>query len=63
MTWGEVKLATLQKMFSSDGTTINVNDESIKEYLNSMPAAANEAIRMLATSYAPVRKSEEVSKT
>lgn len=63
VTWGEVKLATLQKMFSSDGTTINANDESIKEYLNSMPAAANEAVRMLASSVAPVRKSEEVQKT
>lgn len=63
MTWGDVKLATLQKMFSSDGATINKNDESIKEYLNSMPAAANEAIRMLATSVAPVRKSEEISKS
>ena len=49
MTWGQIKLTALQKMFSADGTTIDENDDSIKEYLYSMPAAANEAIRMLVT--------------
>lgn len=62
MTWGEIKLATLQKMFSSDGDTIDVNDDSIKEYLYSMPAAANEAIRMLVTAGIPLRKSKTVEK-
>ena len=57
MTWGEIKLTALQKMFSSDGTKIDTNDESIKEYLYSMPAAANEAIRMLVTAGIPVRSS------
>lgn len=62
MTWGEIKLTTLQKMFSSDGTKIDTNDESIKEYLYSMPAAANEAIRMLVTAGIPVRSSNYVTK-
>lgn len=62
MTWGEIKLTTLQKMFSSDGTEIDSNDESIKEYLYSMPAAANEAIRILVTSGVPVRSSNYVTK-
>lgn len=62
MTWGEIKLTTLQKMFSSDGTKIDTNDESIKEYLYSMPAAANEAIRMLVTAGIPVRNNALVTK-
>ncbi len=47
-TWGEIKLATLQKMFASKGTTINV-DSSTEEYIHSMPQACNEALQMLAT--------------
>lgn len=62
MTWGQVKLTTLQKMFSADGTTIDENDDSIKEYIYSMPAAANEAIRMLVTSGVHLRNSNTVSK-
>lgn len=48
MTWKEVKLATLQKMFAADGTEIP-NDESTKEYVAGMPGAANEALAMLCT--------------
>lgn len=62
MTWGEIRLTTLQKMFSADGTTIDENDDSIKEYLYSMPAAANEAIRMLVTAGIHARKSSLVQK-
>ena len=29
MTWKEVKLATLQKMFSAEGLTINEADDSV----------------------------------
>lgn len=47
-TWGDIKLATLQKMFASKGTTLNV-DSSTEEYIYSMPQAANEALQMLAT--------------
>lgn len=46
-TWYDIKLATLQKMFSA-GTTI-VNDESTADYLAAMPYTANEGLQMLAT--------------
>lgn len=47
-TWGDIKLATLQKMFAADGSSI-VNDESTKDYLAGMPYAANEGLVRLAT--------------
>lgn len=62
MTWGQIKLTALQKMFSADGITIDENDDSIKEYIYSMPQAANEAIRMLVTAGIQVRKSNVVEK-
>lgn len=46
-TWYDIKLATLQKMFSA-GTTI-VNDESTSDYLAAMPYTANEGLQMLVT--------------
>lgn len=48
MTWKDIKLATLQKMFSADGTTIP-SDDSTKDYIAAMPYAANEGILMMAT--------------
>lgn len=48
MTWRDVKLATLQKMFASKGQTIQV-DSSNEEYINSMPQACNEGLQLLAT--------------
>lgn len=62
MTWQEIKLATLQKMFSSDGTTIDANDDAISEYLNAMPQAANEALQMLSTAGRYIRKSTVIEK-
>jgi len=47
-TWKDIKLATLQKMFSSNGTTIQV-DSSTQEYIYSMPQAANEGLQLLST--------------
>ena len=47
-TWKDIKLATLQKMFSANGTTIQ-NDSSISEYINGMPQACNEALELLST--------------
>lgn len=47
-TWGDIKLFTLQKLFSSSGTTIKV-DSSNSEYINSMPQVANEGLQLLAT--------------
>lgn len=48
LTWRDIKLATLQKMFASNGTTIQ-KDSSNTEYLNSMPQACNEALQLLST--------------
>jgi len=48
-TWGEIKLATLQKMFSANGQTIKP-DSSTTEYINGMPQVANEALELLSTS-------------
>ena len=49
MTWKDVKLAALQKMFSAEGLTINESDEAVREYLNAMPQAANEGLQLLCT--------------
>lgn len=46
MTWGELKLAALQRIFSNDGVSLN-KDDSNEEYLNAMPAVANEALTIL----------------
>jgi len=62
VTWYDVKLAALQKMFASDGTDISNPDEATKEYLNAMPHAANEAIEMLCTAGRYLRKSYMISK-
>jgi len=48
MTWKDIKLATIQKMFSADGATIP-SDDSTRDYLAAMPYAANEGILMLST--------------
>ena len=48
MTWKDIKLATLQKMFAADGVNIPT-DGSADDYLAGMPFAANEAINMLST--------------
>jgi hypothetical protein len=45
-TWKDVKLFSLQKMFAADGITIP-SDESVKDYVASMPQACNEALSIL----------------
>ena len=61
MTWREIKLATLQKMFSADGSTL-VEDETTKDYLAGMPQTANEALALLCTSNKYLRKSVVLEK-
>lgn len=56
MTWKDVKLATLQKMFAADGNTIPT-DESTRDYLAGMPYVANEALQMLSTAGKFIMKS------
>ena len=48
MTWADIKLATIQKMFSAVGSTIP-SDDSNRDYVAAMPYAANEAILMIST--------------
>lgn len=48
LTWKDIKLATLQKMFAAEGNTIPT-DESTTDYLAGMPFVANEALQMIAT--------------
>ena len=48
VTWGDIKLATLQKLFSANGQAIQV-DTSNAEYINAMPQAANEGLQLLST--------------
>ncbi len=58
-TWKDIKLATLQKMFSSNGTTIQA-DSSTAEYIYAMPQAANEALQLLSTAGKFIVKSYEI---
>lgn len=48
MRWKDIKLATLQKMFSAEGSTIP-SDDSTSDYLAGMPYAANECLQMICT--------------
>ncbi|MDD7418316.1 MAG: hypothetical protein PUK46_02375 [Ruminococcus sp.] len=56
MTWKDVKLATLQKMFAADGSIIPT-DESTTDYLAGMPMVANEALERLSTAGKSIVKS------
>lgn len=55
VTWKELQEACLRKMFSLDGVTL-VRDSNTSPYINSMPAAANGALRLLATAGRPFKK-------
>jgi hypothetical protein len=48
MTWDDLRVSCLQKMFSLDGDTL-VKDSTTTPYINMMPAAANEAMHILLT--------------
>lgn len=60
MTWGDIKLATMQKMFSADGSEIP-SDDSSKDYLAGMPYVANECLQMVCTSKKYIVKSVDVN--
>lgn len=55
MKWGECKLAALQTMFANEGAAINVDDVN-QDYINAMPAKANEAMHQIATIGRPILK-------
>lgn len=60
ITWGEIKLITLQKMFSANGSTIPA-DLSTRDYLASMPGAANEGLSLLSTAGKFIIKSIDIA--
>lgn len=60
MTWKDIKVATLQKMYAADGDDIPT-DGSADEYLAGMVYAANEAINMLATAGRYLLKSQVIA--
>lgn len=59
-TWKDVKLATLQKLFAADGDTIPT-DQSTKDYIASMPQAANEGLQRLSTAGKFIRKHIDIA--
>ncbi len=55
MTWRDLKVFTLQKMFAITGDEL-VEDETTNPYLKSMPAVANEALQLLSTAGRFIKK-------
>lgn len=47
-TWDDIRVIALQKMFLIEGSEVEYND-STKPYIAAMPAAYNEAVRLLST--------------
>lgn len=56
MTYLELKIAVLQKMFAITGSEV-VSDDTTRPYLASLPQAANEGIDLIVQSGRPVRAS------
>lgn len=54
MTWKELKLLTLQLMFSNDSATLT-KDSGNQEYINTMPGVANAAILQAVQVGMPIR--------
>lgn len=62
ITWGNIKLLTLQKLFATNnGSTVIPTDNSTREYISAMPGAANEALQMLATAGKFIIKSIDIT--
>lgn len=59
-TWGDIKLITMQKLFSAVGSTIP-QDTSTRDYLAAMPGAANEGLALLATAGKFIIKSIDIA--
>ncbi|MEA4816199.1 MAG: hypothetical protein VB120_05000 [Lachnospiraceae bacterium] len=62
MTWGEIKLAALQRMFAVSGEEI-VYDDVTLPYLKSMASAANEALNLLSTAGKYIVKSIDITQS
>ena len=62
VTWGDIRLKTLQKLFATkNGATTIPTDSSTREYTSAMPGAANEALQMLATAGKFIIKSVDIA--
>ncbi len=55
MTWDDLRITCLQKIFEINGDTLT-QDSNTQQYIKSMPAAANEAMLILATAGRYIRK-------
>lgn len=62
MTWGELKMVTLQKIFAITGDKI-VTDDTTNPYIKSMPQVANEALQQLTLNGRRICKSTEITRT
>lgn len=60
MTWYELKLITLQKMFAAEGNNIP-NDGSTADYLAGMVPTVNEALQLISTAGKYVMKKAEIA--
>ena len=60
VTWHEIVLLALQKMFSADGATIP-SDASTRDYIAAMPGAANEGLQLLSTAGKFIIKSIDIA--
>lgn len=59
MTWKEMQVITLQKMFELQGADLVV-DDSTSAYISAMPGAANEALTLLCTNAYYFKKTGEI---
>ena len=59
-TWDEIRVTTFQKMHLVEDNKV-VEDDSTREHLAAMPAAYNEAVRLLSTTNRYITKYFEVS--
>lgn len=60
ITWGDIKIFTLQKIFAINGDTL-VSDTSTSPYIKSMPQVVNEALQILSTAGKFITKSHEIT--
>jgi len=59
-TWGDIKIATLQKIYAITGDTLVLNT-STSPYVKSMPQVANEALQILSTAGKYIIKTLEIT--
>lgn len=60
MNWGDLKLITLQKLFSNDTSQIIV-DDTTSPYIAAMPGAANACLNYIASAVRHIIKSVEIT--